>query len=210
MYFIRHAWFCLALVISFALVSSQAQGDLLYTITGFANNIGDPNDPLLAPEVSAGESYVAEFLIDEFTPDSNPDPTAGVFAGAIVSSSITFSGGYSSLIDFAGGEITVAQDIGGGAIFFSDPNDLSTLLIGDLGNPFPSDGLLDAGTQIIGSPISLWSLEEPTGLIVSASQPNPGPNTGPIVLTVTSAIPEPSTACLLAFGAIGSIVRRRR
>lgn len=42
MLFCKHARFCLALVVSFALVSSQAQGDLVYTITGFANNIGDP------------------------------------------------------------------------------------------------------------------------------------------------------------------------
>ena len=158
MFFCKHARFCLALVVSFALLSSQAQGDLVYTITGFANNVGDPNDPLLAPEVSAGETYVAEFLIDEFAADSNPDPGVGEFQRAIISSSITFSGGYTSQVDFAGGEIVVAQDIGGGAIFFSDPNELSSLVIGDLGNPFPSDGLLDAGTQIIGSPISLLSL----------------------------------------------------
>ena len=188
---------------------------MLYSITGFANNIGDPDDPLLAPEVEAGESYVAEFVVDSSTADANPDPGVGDFTGAIVSSSITFSGGYTSMVDFAGGEVTIIQDSFGGVVGISDLNGLGSILIGDLGNPFPSDGLLDAGAQITAtSPLSLWSLTEPTGLIVSFSDVGAGPpgvGTGPIVLTVTNlnSVPEPSTAGLLALGCLGWFIRRR-
>ena len=114
-------------------------------------------------------------------------------------------------MDFAGGEVIIQQDIAGGAVFLNDPNDLGGILIGDLGNPFPSDELLDPGTQIVGDPLSLFTLTEPTGLIVSFSDQSEGPPaaSGPIVLTVSSAIPEPSSVGVIMLAACGCLVRRR-
>lgn len=208
MYCFRRAGFCIVLLVSFSMVSGQAHADLLYTITGFANTFGDPDE--LAPEVAPGESYVAEFFVDESTPDSDASDGRGSYLGAITSSSITFSGGYTSMVDFAGGEVIIQQDIGGGAIGLFDLAGNGSILIGDLGNPFPSDDLLDAGTQIIAtSPLSLWILTEPTGSIVSFSEGLGPSGGGPITLTVTNAVPEPSTAGLLALGACGFLTRRR-
>ncbi len=211
MFYFRHAGFCIALIGSFALFAGQANGDLLFSITGFANNFGDPGDPALAPEVSAGETFLAEFLIDASAVDSDPSSDRGSYLDAIISSTITFSGGYTSQVDFAGGEVIIQQDIAGGAVFLNDPNDLGGILIGDLGNPFPSDELLDPGTQIVGDPLSLFTLTEPTGLIVSFSDQSEGPPaaSGPIVLTVSSAIPEPSSVGVIMLAACGCLVRRR-
>jgi len=187
--------------------------DVTYTITGFADDFGFPNDPSLAPEVSAGESYVAQFLIDDAALDINPDPTVGVFAGAISSGSIQFSGGYSSQVDFSGGTVTIQQDSNGGGVFLSPAVGSGTILIADIGNPFASDQLLTGlGTTIVASPTSLFNLTEPTGFIVSFSQDTNIGGFGPIVLSVTSAnaVPEPSSACFLGFGVLACALRRRR
>ena len=213
MSYLLRAGLCVVLFVAIGVPANCLHGDVVYTITGFANTIA-PDDPNLSPEVSEGESYVAEFLIDSSVLDSNSDPGVGSYAAAILSSSISFSGGYVSQVDFAGGSVTVQQDIFGGAVGLNDVSGLGSILIADLGNAFDSDELLtDPGTQIVGSPLSLWSLTEPTGLITSFSDTGFGPSTGssgPIVLSVGSAIPEPSTACLLGLGVLSCALRRRK
>lgn len=202
---------CLALISTFTFSSQKTFADVIYSITGVANNFGNPNDPNLSPQVQAGETYVAEFRIDTATADVDPSSTRGEYAGAIIASSIEFSGGYTSMVDFTGGDIIIQQDIAGGAVGIFDPGGLGGLLLGSF-TPFPSDDLLtDPGTQIVGAPLTLWSITEPDGLIVSASLPGAGPGAGSqdIVLTVNS-IPEPTTAGVLALGSLGFIVRRRR
>ena len=199
------------IVLCFGLAfGNHVNADVVYTITGYANNIGNPDDPLLSPEVEAGETYSAVFQIDDSVMDSDASSGRGSYLNAIVSSSITFSGGYSSMVDFAGGEVVIQENIGGGAIGLSSPSGNGSILLASF-EPFPSDALVtDPGTEILGSPFSLWSLTEPSGLIVSFSDVGLGPiNSGPIVLTVSS-VPEPSTAALLALSSIACFVRRRK
>ncbi len=210
MKFLIQTCVCMALGLCFLVSADQLKGETVYSVTGFANNLGA--SPFLAPQVLAGETYVAEFVVDTSVADSNPASDVGVYAAAIESSSINFSGGYSSQVDFAGGTITIQQDNGGGGVFLNDALGLGSIVIYDLGVPFPSDALLtDPATQFNGSPASLFSLTEPTGLIVSASEVVVGNGTGPMAFSVsTSAVPEPSTGCLLGLGVMSMASRRRR
>ena len=159
----------MTLCLAFCISAGQVHGQVIYRITGFANNIGDGIGG--APEVGPGETYVAEFEIDLSVEDSDSSPDRGVYSGAIVSSSIEFEGGYVSQVDFAGGEITVQRDNAGGGVFFKDVNELGSIVIFDLNNPFASDALLmDPTTEFTGSPESLYVLFEPTGSIGSFSE----------------------------------------
>lgn len=173
--------FCLA----FCMSAGQLDGQVVYTVTGVANNLGLSDGR--APEVAADETYVAEFEIDLSVADTDPDPDRGVYSGAIVSSSIEFSGGYSSQVDFADGEIIVLRDSGGGGIGLSDPTGLGSILVFDIGNPFDSDALLDdPTTEFDGSPESLYVLMEPTGFIISFSEVAVGP---PISFSISEIEP---------------------
>ena len=103
---------------------------------------------------------------------------------------LTFSGGYVSQNDFAGGEVEIFNDEGVSGVFIVDPNDVGIILIADLVTTLASDALpSDLGAELIGSPFSFFSLTEPTGLIVSLSEaPDVGfgtPTTGPILFSVT-------------------------
>ena len=184
----------MTLCLAFCISAGQVHGQVIYRITGFANNIGDGIGG--APEVGPGEAFVAEFEIDLSVEDSDPDPDNGVYTGAILSSSIEFEGGYVSQVDFAGGEITVQRDNAGGGVFFNDVNELGSILIFDLNNSFASDALLmDPTTEFTGSPESLYVLFEPTGFISSFSDvafgDNDGVPTGPVAFSIVIVEVEP-------------------
>ena len=199
MSFLLRIGFCLVFFIALA-VPANLHGQIVYTITGFANN-SPFDDPTLAPEVGPGESYVAEFVIDDSVLDSDPDSDVGVYSGAILFSSITFSGGYVSQVDFAGGTVEVRMDFGGGGFFLIPANNspeglpfaplsLGGIIVADPGNALDSDALLtEPGAQLDGSPLSVYFLQEPTGVIYSFSDESDlglgEPTTGPIRLTVT-------------------------
>ena len=184
----------MTLCLAFCISAGQVHGQVIYRITGFANNIGDGIGD--APEVGPGEAFVAEFEIDLSVEDSDPDPDNGVYTGAILSSSIEFEGGYVSQVDFAGGEITVQRDNAGGGVFFNDVNGLGSIVVFDLGNAFSSDALLmDPTTEFTGSPESLYILFEPTGSISSFSDvafgDNDGVPTGPVAFSIVIVEVEP-------------------
>ena len=156
---------CVAASLFFS-TSNQAVAQITYTITGTANNFtgGDP-DNLLSPEVGPEETYTAVFEIDDSVADTDPLPEKGLYSGAIISSSIEFSGGYTSGVDFSGGTVTVSQD---GSVGLSSPGAILvpsrfTLFTT---NSFESDALLTDPQEIADLPGSLWSLTEPDGLLV--------------------------------------------
>lgn len=192
MRFLLSSSFCFLVVAALFLSPDLLHGQVTYTVTGFAN-LGFEGDPDSAPEVSLGEMYVAQFEIDLSVPDMDSDPTRGLYTGAIVSGSIEFSGGYTSQIDFAGGDIVIQQDIGGGGVFFDSPDGSGTILVGDLGNAFDSDTLLtDIGAEIVGSPLSLFVLMEPTGFVAGFSEEDDvgfgTPVTGRMRLSVSETV----------------------
>ncbi len=184
--------FCFAVLTASVLPTDLLYGQVTYTITGFV----DFESAGAAPEVSIGEGYIAEFEVDLSVPDSDPDdPNRGVYPNAILSSSIVFSGGYTSQIDFAGGEITIIQDLAGGGVFLDAPGELGIILVADVGDPFDSDALLsDLGGEFLGDPqgdpLSLFSLSEPSGNIFSGSTA-PELGFGPILLSVTATSSNP-------------------
>ena len=61
MSFLLRAGCCLVVFVAFV-VPANLNGQIVYTITGFANNFGEPGE-FDAPEVGPGESYVAEFVV---------------------------------------------------------------------------------------------------------------------------------------------------
>jgi len=168
MSFLLRTGFCLVLFAAFV-VQDNLHGQMTYTITGFANNLGD--DGNLAPEVSAGESYVAEFVIDESVVDGDPQSNRGLYSSAILSSSISFSGGYVSQADFTGGDVEIfVDDFGGSGVFIITPDRVGVILIADLDTSLGTDALpTNLSDELVGSPFSFFSITEPTGLIVSFS-----------------------------------------
>ena len=195
-FFLRTS-FCFVVFAALVLPANLLHGQVTYTITGFVS------DSLSSiPEVAPGESYVAEFEIDLSVPDSDPDDTnRGVYPNAILSSSIVFSGGYTSQVDFAGGEIIIIADLAGGGIFINPPGDDGVILVADVLDAFDSDALFsDIEEQFLGDPagdlVSIFQVEEPTGFVTSFSQaPELGfgkgmdtPESGPIFLSVTNTV----------------------
>jgi hypothetical protein len=187
---------CMALCFSFSVSANQLYGQVVYTITGFTNGLGGTDDSVFAPEVSPGESYVANFLIDASVLDTDPSSERGEYLGAILSSSIEFSGGYSSELNFAGGEITVHTDAAGsGIVMLPADGGAAGIAIYDLNTTFDSDVLfVEEGSQIVGSQSSLAVFHEPTGLIFSFSEVEFGlqGTTGPIQLSVSLGTEVPS------------------
>ena len=175
--------------------SNQASADIIYSFSANA----------LAPEIGEPTSVTAAFEIDPTVADIEPSSGFGIFPGAIVSSSITFSDGTTSLVDFSGGTIEVDQDNdgGGGGFFLSTPDGFQTIILFDPDFiPFESDALIIDPQEV---PIGvLLVLTEPDGSNFAAISTNG-------VLSVTPAtVPEPSALGLLALGMIAASVRRRK
>ena len=185
---------CFAVLAIFFLPADFLHGQVTYTITGFTTNFFDH-----IPEVGPGESYVAEFDVDLSVSDSDADdPDRGTYENAILSSSIVFSGGYVSQVDFTGGTITILPEHGGGGIFLQNPGADSTFLVADVGEDFVSDALFsDISEQFFGdttgSVESIVLIQEPNGSITSFSTaPDLGfgdPTSGPILLSVSLTAP---------------------
>ena len=198
-YLIRRS-LCMALCICFCGLGGQLHGQFAYTVNGVVNT----NAAGLIPQVSNGESYAAQFLFDLTAPDIDPSLTRGEYSGAILSSSIQFSGGYTSQIDFAGGDVTVSMDaIGNPSVFFTSVQQ-DILFIFDLGNTLPTDDLLISTSTLFGSDpqtsSSTFTFTEPSGGFVSFPSP----------ATFAVTVPEPSAICMLGMGVVSVLVRRRR
>ena len=139
-----------------ALPPIQAEAQVIYTITGVYTG--------RSPLVADGESFTAVFEIDDTIVDSNPDDSnRGLYTGAIVSSSFSFSGGYTSKVDFSGGNVIVLPDHGGGGISLNSPKRDGTIMLYST-KTLASDALLTAAQDITAdSPLSIWFLTEPEG-----------------------------------------------
>lgn len=117
---LRQAVFGLVICVCCSSSSFALQDEVIYTVRGTVGGFGDVDVPL------NGESFVAEFVVNTLTPDTDSASDRGSYPGAIVSSSINFSGGFTSGVDFAGGSIVITP---GGAVGILDQNDLGSILI---------------------------------------------------------------------------------
>ena len=134
---------------------NQAEARVVYRFTGVFTR--------RSRLVAAGESFTAVFEIDDTIVDTNSSTEKGVFPNAIVSSSITFSNGYTSTVDFAGGIVLVQPDAQGAGISLTSPLGDSSILIFS-SETLASDALLTAAQDIAeNNPQSLWSLKVPDG-----------------------------------------------
>ena len=136
------------------------------------------------------ESYVAEFVIDTTVADTEgDDPLTGFYPGAILSSSITFSGGYVSQFDFSNGlvqvlpEYTTGSD-GDSAVIVLSGLDVtqSFVAIFTLGETIETDSILaDPAVELSGLPMSTVALIEPGGPIIFSNDAN----LDPMMLTIS-------------------------
>ena len=152
----------------FFLMSQQAEAQVTYTFSGIANNLfGDSENPF----VGVNEPYTATFVVDQSVVDSDPSSLRGFYVGAIVSSTIEFDSGYTSLVDFAGGDVIVHEANPGGGLSFDAPGEFTGgIILYQADNiPFESDSLfVDPG--VIPMQTGFWYLAEPDGQINSFSE----------------------------------------
>ena len=115
---------CLVACGTFFAATNQVKADLIYTIEGVGSNIG--NSAL----VGFNESFTVVFEVDDSVVDANSSsPEFGQYLDAIRSSSISFSGGYSSIDDFVGGEVIVSTANPGGGVAFGSADNENALTL---------------------------------------------------------------------------------
>ena len=188
---------CLVACGTFFAATNQVKADLIYTITGVGSNIGD------SALVGFNESFTVVLEVDDSVVDANSSsPEFGQYLDAIRSSSISFSGGYSSIDDFVGGDVNVNTANPGGAVTFSSADIGNSLALFNLESVIATDDLVAGSQELATLPLNLIG-----GLTVQDGSISIF--TSSVELTVSS-VPEPTSLGLLGLGLVVASVRRRR
>ena len=201
--------FALALLLAACLPAFSHADLVVYTFSGVL-----PSGSTNHLEVSDGESFTATFLVNDGVIDGESDPKIGDYVGAVVSGTLSFSGGYISPYDFSGYNINVLDDVNltdsvtaslpTQLVVFSVINnvDLNSLNSDELPGPgtfFSSD---DSNSGISGSP--QFNYIDDRGMISYTTS-----NASNTSFRV-SVIPEPTSFVLILGTSLMAIGRRRR
>ena len=179
------------------MATNQAKADLIYTITGVGSNVGD------SALVGVNESFTVVLEVDDSVVDANSfSPEFGQYLDAIRSSSISFSGGYSSIDDFVGGNVNVNTANPGGSVTFISADIGNSLALFNLESVIATDDLVAGSQELATLPLNLIG-----GLTVQDGSISIF--TSSVELTVSS-VPEPTSLGLLGLGLVVASVRRRR
>ena len=165
-------------------------------------------------EIGIGESWEANFFVDLDTPDDNPaNVTQGMYVGAVVSGSLSFSGGYATIFDFSDFDILVTIGPDSNLIQVSDPDPISSAAFAfvttDL-STLTTDSLPEPGTMgsavlpTFPSNVGMLLLNDDNGLIVYRASEATN------VEFSVSAVPEPSSLFAILLMTMTVAIRRHK
>ena len=149
------------------------------------------------------ESFTVVLEVDDSVVDANSSsPEFGQYLDAIRSSSISFSGGYSSTDDFAGGDVFVATANPGGGVTFGSADSENALALFNVESVIATDDLVAGSQELATLPLDFLGL-------LTVGDGGIQIFTSSVELTVSS-VPEPTSLGLLGLGLVVASVRRRR
>jgi len=202
----------------FCLAAQVAQAETVrYTITGEI-----PTGASTHSMVADGETFTGIFLADLTTPDLLDDGLPGddefgLFFNAISGGTLEFSGGYVSTIDFSDYTISIFDNspvdgFGYDGIQIGEPTSEFRAQVNNFDDPnaVTSDSLPGVGSVVNSAPgiaptnVLAFEYEDALGAIGYSSL-----DANNVTLTVTSAVPEP-TSCAILMACTGLALTGRR
>ncbi len=180
-----------------------------YSFSGFI-----PDGASNHSQISDGEIWTAQFVIDSTTADTNPDPQFGAYAGAVVSGTLEFSGGYETLIDFAGANAFALNDVStadsvsvrgafGTSIFVFQANREGDSVLDSDALPGPGISFDSFPAQTVLEHF-VFTFGDGNGDVVYFG------NIANNVSFAATAIPEPSSGCILMASLLSACRRSRK
>ncbi len=201
-------------ILAFGLIlaaANVAHATVLYTWSGVIPN----GATVTHPSVGVGETWMVTTVVDDTVADSQlADPSVGLYVGAALSTTLSFSGGFSTS-SFGLGTVVVFDDWifpvdAVQASSFSGPDLLIVQTATELVGTLSSDALPLAGTTFSAFPDP--SIPLYFNLTYSGSEGTVSYYGDTANNSAFSAVPEPATLTSMGIGllALGFLRRRRQ